>query len=169
MRLYQIDTTSLHFEVYLTLLILSKKKKKKFPPNLNHITFQSMIDSVADFQLIFNHVFSYFSQVESEGSRSGSSLSLRNMTGGTTSTGGTHTSGTGGSGAQTSQSPSHGTNNSSGSSSSSHNRVQRSISATSSKPRRGSTGAQDPNASAAGKMSYERFRTEIVINFSRKT
>ena len=89
------------------------------------------------------------------------------MTGGTTSTGGTHTSGTGGSGAQTSQSPSHGTNNSSGSSSSSHNRVQRSISATSSKPRRGSTGAQDPNASAAGKMSYERFRTEIVI-FSAK-
>ena len=124
-----------------------------------------MIGSVADFQLIFNHVFCYFSQVESEGSRSGSSLSLRNMTGGTTSTGGTHTSGTGGSGAQTSQSPSHGTNNSSGSSSSSHNRVQRSISATSSKPRRGSTGAQDPNASAAGKMSYERFRTKIAIFF----
>ena len=118
------------------------------------------------FSLCLTHVFSYFSQVESEGSRSGSSLSLRNMTGGTTSTGGTHTSGTGGSGAQTSQSPSHGTNNSSGSSSSSHNRVQRSISATSSKPRRGSTGAQDPNASAAGTMSYERFRTEIVINFS---
>ena len=115
------------------------------------------------FSLCLTHVFSYFSQVESEGSRSGSSLSLRNMTGGTTSTGGTHTSGTGGSGAQTSQSPSHGTNNSSGSSSSSHNRVQRSISATSSKPRRGSTGAQDPNASAAGTMSYERFRTEIVI------
>jgi len=108
--------------------------------------------------------------VESEGSRSGSSLSLRNMTGGTTSTGGTHTSGTGGSGAQTSQSPSHGTNNSSGSSSSSHNRVQRSISATSSKPRRGSTGAQDPNASAAGPppTAAPRVNNNISSNFKRQ-
>ena len=77
------------------------------------------------------------------------------------STAGTHTSGgTSGGGATTSQSPSHGTNNSSGSGSSSHNRVQRSISATSSKPRRGSTGAQDPNASAAG--TIEIFLQQLV-------
>ena len=83
------------------------------------------------------------------------------MTGGTASTAGTHTSGgTSGGGATTSQSPSHGTNNSSGSGSSSHNRVQRSISATSSKPRRGSTGAQDPNASAAG--TIEIFHQQLV-------
>jgi MAP/microtubule affinity-regulating kinase len=102
--------------------------------------------------------------VESEGSRSGSSLSLRNMTGGTASTGGsTHPSGgTPGGGAPTSQSPSHGgTNNTSGgSTSSSHNRVQRSISATSSKPRRGSTG---PPPTAA-----PRVNNNIQSNFKRQ-
>merc|ERR1719220_2764909 len=90
------------------------------------------------------------SDADSEGSRSGSSLSLRNVTSsaggtgaGSGSGGGGAGGGTPGGGAPTSQSPSHGgTNNTSGgsTSSSSHNRVQRSISATSSKPRRGSTG-----------------------------
>merc|ERR1712223_306791 len=108
--------------------------------------------------------------VESEGSRSGSSLSLRNMTGGGTAstTGGnsTHPTGGGGTpggGAPTSQSPSHGgTNNTSGgsTSSSSHNRVQRSISATSSKPRRGSTG---PPPTAA-----PRVNNNIQSNFKRQ-
>ena len=96
------------------------------------------------------------------------------MTGGTASTGGsTHPSGgTPGGGAPTSQSPSHGgTNNTSGgSTSSSHNRVQRSISATSSKPRRGSTGAQDPNTSsttsAAGSLLPQL--PEAVCDFTKK-
>merc|ERR1719220_678837 len=93
--------------------------------------------------------------VESDGSRSGSSLSLRNMSGATTNaSGGTHPNSGGSTGTSsavpasvTSQSPSHGSNNSS---SGSHNRVQRSISATSSKPRRGSTGAQESNGGGSG-------------------
>merc|ERR550519_925614 len=64
---------------------------------------------------------------DSEGSRSGSSLSLRNMAPGVNSG-----SGTGGGGAGGVASPAH--------TSQGHRGVQRSISATSNKPRRGSTG-----------------------------
>jgi len=121
--------------------------------------------------------------VESDGSRSGSSLSLRNMSGATTNaSGGTHpnsggSTGGGGSavpGGVTSQSPSHGSNNSS---SGSHNRVQRSISATSSKPRRGSTGAQDSNGGGTGTGSganqpppsaAPRVNNNIQSNFKRQ-
>jgi len=73
---------------------------------------------------------------DSEGSRSGSSLSLRNMAPGVNSGGGT-----GGSGAGGVASPAH--------TSQGHRGVQRSISATSNKPRRGSTGppAAIPRAS----------------------
>jgi len=72
---------------------------------------------------------------DSEGSRSGSSLSLRNMAPGVNS------GGTGGSGAGGVASPAH--------TAQGHRGVQRSISATSNKPRRGSTGppAAIPRAS----------------------
>merc|ERR1719189_377605 len=120
--------------------------------------------------------------VESDGSRSGSSLSLRNMSGATTNaSGGTHpnsgssTTGTGGNavpGGVTSASPSHGSNNSS---SGSHNRVQRSISATSSKPRRGSTGAQESNGGSTGTgpnqpppSAAPRVNNNIQSNFKRQ-
>ena len=117
-------------------------------------------------------------QVESDGSRSGSSLSLRNMSGATTNaSGGTHPSGgsAGGAGTTagvTSSSPSHGSTNSG---SGSHNRVQRSISATSSKPRRGSTGAQDSNggggAGSGGNpppSAAPRVNNNIQSNFKRQ-
>ena len=110
-----------------------------------------------------------FLQVESDGSRSGSSLSLRNMSGATTNaSGGTHGTGNSGGGAGvTSQSPSHGSSNSG--SSSSHNRVQRSISATSSKPRRGSTGAQDSNSGRDPPPSAApRVNNNIQSNFKRQ-
>lgn len=116
--------------------------------------------------------------VESDGSRSGSSLSLRNMSGATTNaSGGTHPSGgsAGGAGTTagvTSSSPSHGSTNSG---SGSHNRVQRSISATSSKPRRGSTGAQDSNggggAGSGGNpppSAAPRVNNNIQSNFKRQ-
>jgi len=118
--------------------------------------------------------------VESDGSRSGSSLSLRNMSAAATSAGGTHPSGgsTGGTGSAvpggTVPSPSHGSNNSSGST---HNRVQRSISATSSKPRRGSTGAQDSNGGGTGTgtganqpppSAAPRVNNNIQSNFKRQ-
>lgn len=67
-------------------------------------------------------------QVESEDSRSGSSLSLRNMAPAIAANSGNGPQG---------QSPSHGT------AAGGHRGVQRSISATSSKPRRGSTGADN--------------------------
>jgi len=104
--------------------------------------------------------------VESDGSRSGSSLSLRNMSGATNNAagggGGSHTAGggTSGAGGTSSQSPSHGNSSNSGSGSTSHNRVQRSISATSSKPRRGSTG---PPPSAA-----PRVNNNVQSNFKRQ-
>lgn len=114
--------------------------------------------------------------VESDGSRSGSSLSLRNMSGATTNaSGGTHPSGGSAGGAPTtggvtSSSPSHGSTNSG-----SHNRVQRSISATSSKPRRGSTGAQDSNggggAGSGGNpppSAAPRVNNNIQSNFKRQ-
>ena len=117
-------------------------------------------------------------QVESDGSRSGSSLSLRNMSGATTNaSGGTHPSGgsaggAGTTGGVTSSSPSHGSTNSG---SGSHNRVQRSISATSSKPRRGSTGAQDSNggggAGSGGNpppSAAPRVNNNIQSNFKRQ-
>ena len=118
-------------------------------------------------------------QVESDGSRSGSSLSLRNMSGATTNaSGGTHPSGGSATGAGTtaggvtSSSPSHGSTNSG---SGSHNRVQRSISATSSKPRRGSTGAQDSNggggAGSGGNpppSAAPRVNNNIQSNFKRQ-
>jgi MAP/microtubule affinity-regulating kinase len=117
--------------------------------------------------------------VESDGSRSGSSLSLRNMSGATTNaSGGTHPSGGSATGAGTtaggvtSSSPSHGSTNSG---SGSHNRVQRSISATSSKPRRGSTGAQDSNggggAGSGGNpppSAAPRVNNNIQSNFKRQ-
>lgn len=116
--------------------------------------------------------------VESDGSRSGSSLSLRNMSGATTNaSGGTHPSGGSAGGAPTtggvtSSSPSHGSTNSG---SGSHNRVQRSISATSSKPRRGSTGAQDSNggggAGSGGNpppSAAPRVNNNIQSNFKRQ-
>jgi len=116
--------------------------------------------------------------VESDGSRSGSSLSLRNMSGATTNaSGGTHPSGgsaggAGTTGGVTSSSPSHGSTNSG---SGSHNRVQRSISATSSKPRRGSTGAQDSNggggAGSGGNpppSAAPRVNNNIQSNFKRQ-
>jgi len=117
--------------------------------------------------------------VESDGSRSGSSLSLRNMSGATTNaSGGTHPSGGSATGAGTtaggvtSSSPSHGSTNSG---SGSHNRVQRSISATSSKPRRGSTGAQDSNggggAGSGGNpppSAAPRVNNNIQPNFKRQ-
>jgi MAP/microtubule affinity-regulating kinase len=107
---------------------------------------------------------------ESEGSRSGSSLSLRNITsaGGNNASVGAHTTGntTGTGGAVQSHSPSHGgTNNSSGTS---HNRVQRSISASSSKPRRGSTGAQDPNSGAPPPSAAPRVNNNVPSNFKRQ-
>jgi len=118
--------------------------------------------------------------VESDGSRSGSSLSLRNMSGATTNaSGGTHPNSGGSTGTSsavpasvTSQSPSHGSNNSS---SGSHNRVQRSISATSSKPRRGSTGAQESNGGGTGTgnaapppSAAPRVNNNIQSNFKRQ-
>ena len=119
--------------------------------------------------------------MESDGSRSGSSLSLRNMSGATTNaSGGTHPSGGSSAagnaapGGVTSQSPSHGSNNSG---SGSHNRVQRSISATSSKPRRGSTGAQDSSGTGPGTggnganpppSAAPRVNNNIQSNFKRQ-
>lgn len=95
------------------------------------------------------------SQVESDGSRSGSSLSLRTVlpssAGGTTTTSSTPATGTGNNGTSASHSPSHsssagGARTSTGNDGN-HRGVQRSISASSSsKPRRGSTGAENNNA-----------------------
>ena len=101
------------------------------------------------------------------------------MSGATTNaSGGTHPSGGSATGAGTtaggvtSSSPSHGSTNSG---SGSHNRVQRSISATSSKPRRGSTGAQDSNggggAGSGGNpppSAAPRVNNNIQSNFKRQ-
>ena len=100
------------------------------------------------------------------------------MSGATTNaSGGTHPSGgsaggAGTTGGVTSSSPSHGSTNSG---SGSHNRVQRSISATSSKPRRGSTGAQDSNggggAGSGGNpppSAAPRVNNNIQSNFKRQ-
>ena len=114
-------------------------------------------------------IFWYF-QVESDGSRSGSSLSLRNMSGATNNAagGGPHTTGGTGSGGAggASQSPSHGNSSNSGSGSTSHNRVQRSISATSSKPRRGSTGAQDPNSTGGDSQAFGSLTLDFELSHS---
>ena len=80
-------------------------------------------------KLILFYLFQFLFQLDSEGSRSGSSLSLRAMA-----------PGVGGqTGGQPAPSPAHSGNTGSG-----HRGVQRSISATSgNKPRRGSTGAEN--------------------------
>jgi hypothetical protein len=99
-------------------------------------------------------------QVESDGSRSGSSLSLRTVLpsgggGGVTSSSNAGGSATTGNNGTASHSPSHGTANTGRTSvggavvgnDGNHRGVQRSISASSSsKPRRGSTGAENNNA-----------------------
>jgi len=108
--------------------------------------------------------------VESDGSRSGSSLSLRNMTGANSNAqgGNSHASSSGG--GTSSQSPTHGSNNSG---SGSHNRVQRSISATSSKPRQGSTGGQqdasgNSRTGDGAPSAAPRVNNNIQSNFKRQ-
>ena len=98
----------------------------------------------------------FFLQVESDGSRSGSSLSLRTVL--PSSAGGTAPAGAANNnnGTTTSHSPQHATSGRTtvtggtghaGASDGNHRGVQRSISASSSsKPRRGSTGAENNNA-----------------------
>ena len=105
-----------------------------------------------------DNTFFFFLQVESDGSRSGSSLSLRTVlpssAGGTASTGAANNN----NGTTTSHSPQHASSGRTtvtgntgggggGASDGNHRGVQRSISASSSsKPRRGSTGAENNNA-----------------------
>ena len=151
-------------------------QKKKF--ELDRI-FETWSNNHVEKKLMSDFRLWSIFQVESDGSRSGSSLSLRNMSGATTNaSGGTHPSGGSATGAGTtaggvtSSSPSHGSTNSG---SGSHNRVQRSISATSSKPRRGSTGAQDSNggggAGSGGNpppSAAPRVNNNIQSNFKRQ-
>merc|ERR1719228_1770659 len=96
--------------------------------------------------------------VDSEGSRSGSSLSLRNMAPGSVGAGGG--GGTGG-GAGGVASPAH--------SSQGHRGVQRSISATSNKPRRGSTGGEQTCPPAAvPRATNSNHTTSTTFHFKRQ-
>jgi len=90
---------------------------------------QKFDDCYASYLLLGRRNTDFLFQLDSEGSRSGSSLSLRAMA-----------PGVGGQGSQPAPSPAHTGSGSSGG----HRGVQRSISATSgNKPRRGSTGAEN--------------------------
>jgi len=88
---------------------------------------QKFDDCYASYLLLGRRNTDFLFQLDSEGSRSGSSLSLRAMAPGV---------GGGGGSSQPAPSPAH------TSASGGHRGVQRSISATSSKPRRGSTGGE---------------------------
>jgi len=109
---------------------------------------QKFDDCYASYLLLGRRNTDFLFQLDSEGSRSGSSLSLRAVAPG----GGTNSSG----GQSSAPSPAH------GSSSGSHRGVQRSISASSSnKPRRGSTGPPTavPRSNQTNSSNFKRQNT----------